>query len=538
MTTIRDRVIDAAKIFGTAVASQWVYQDERDNWDNRPKFRLIRELLRLQARLQKAGALGRAVARHLQCYCAASEWWHKILIELHGGNLFRAAATWQDYKENKGWPEYTPDLRNAFLQIARQTFDPLPDLRNRLSKVIEAGVAGLHSDDAKILDLILEPATLNEFDSQMNVIEARITSISIRADLAPFMRSTQLNTPDPDQQLRDDVNDLKGTVVRLKDGVLGIYFKSALQRLEEHIDGGNFARAGELVQAIREHTQTARPGGSFLYQREIPEPTRLLNYLFPMLAKVHSQRQIIVEDRFFLESSYYRLLSLYQSLWLPQLQEVADAEHNFILRTYILEAVPLENSSAYELTALLKCLVATAAARLSLIGDFDFVRSDEILPVIFVENDLPGAGSSLDRVTEVRDRASTSVFSMIRNLIPDLRQWRREGTARMKASSASLLAHVSRLRVLEDRQTTAFAEDEADPLQLLEEAIGHEPSAMRYIELAEFLASRKQIDEADRYLRLARRLAPHHPVVVRWLRSGSVAASGPRQRFNPAHSWI
>jgi hypothetical protein len=529
MTIIRDRVVDAAQIFGTAVASQWVEQQAR------PKFRLIRSLLRLQARLQKAGSAGRGLARRLERYRPATRWWRKIVIELHGGDLFRAAATWQDYKKNKGWSEDTPTSRNADLQIALETFDDLPDLRAKFSKVIGAGATGLHSNDSKILDLILEPNALSKFDNQMQVIEARVDSVKIRADLACFMRSIGSGSAEREQQLRDDINDSKGAVVGLKACALGRYFETTLQRIERHIDGQNFAEAGELVRAIRDHTQVARPSGSFLYQREVPEPTRLMNYLFPLLGKVHSQRQIIVEDRFFLESCYYRLLSLYHSLRLPQLREVADAEHDFILRTYILEAAPAEDSPAYELTALLKCLVATAAARLSLIGDLDFVRPDEIRPVILVENDLPGNGSTLDRVREVRNRASSSLRSMIRELIPDLRQWRQDGTGRMKASAASLLAHVSRLRMLEDRQTVAFAEDEADPLQLFEEAVGHEPSVIRYIELAELLVSKRQIDVADRYLSLAHRLAPHHPVIVRWLRSRSVAASGRRQRPRPVH---
>jgi hypothetical protein len=529
MMIIRDRVIDAAQIFGTAVGSQWV---ERHTW---PKFRLIRSLLRLQARLQKSGTPGRAVARRLERYRAANRWWLKILIELHGGHLCQAAATWQDYKENDGWAADRPNIRNAFLQIALGTFDQLPDLRAKFSKVIEAGTAGLQSNDAKILDVIIEPDAINKFDNQMHVIEIGVESVRVRANVAPFMRSIGLESSEIDRQLRDEIHNLKSAMIRLKDDALGVYFESTLQQIEQHIDVDDIAGAGELVRAIRDHTQVARPSGSFLYQRDVPEPTRFVNYLFPLLGKVHSQRQIIVEDRFFLESCYYRLLSLYHSLRLLQLREVADAEHDFILRTYILEAVPAEDSPTYELTALLKCLVATAAARLSLIGDFDFARPDEIRPVILVENDLPGSGSTLDRVREVRNQASSSLRSMIGELIPDLRQWRQNGTGRMKASAASLLAHVSRLRMLEDRQTVAFPEDEADPLQLLEEAVGHEPSVIRYIELAELLVSKGQIDVADRYLSLARRLAPHHPVVVRWLRSGSVAASGRRQRPRPVH---
>ncbi len=62
-----------------------------------------------------------------------------------------------------------------------------------------------------------------------------------------------------------------------------------------------------------------------------------------------------------------------------------------------------------------------------------------------------------------------------------------------------------------------LGEDEADPYLLLKEALTNEPSVLRHIELAEYLAAQGQKDEANRLLRLAKRLAPHHPVLNIWL---------------------
>jgi hypothetical protein len=89
----------------------------------------------------------------------------------------------------------------------------------------------------------------------------------------------------------------------------------------------------------------------------------------------------------------------------------------------------------------------------------------------------------------------------------------------MRASSASLFAHTARVdadRIAKGQ--SSLHEDELDAEELLQEAAAIEPSALRYIELAEFLATRRgKDDEVHRVLRLARRLAPRHPVIARWL---------------------
>src|SRR3954464_11421689 len=58
------------------------------------------------------------------------------------------------------------------------------------------------------------------------------------------------------------------------------------------------------------------------------------------------------------------------------------------------------------------------------------------------------------------------------------------------------------------------------PTPLIRATQSHEPSALRHIELAEFLVSEGQRDEANRLLRLAQRLSPRHPVLIRWIDKG------------------
>jgi tetratricopeptide (TPR) repeat protein len=60
--------------------------------------------------------------------------------------------------------------------------------------------------------------------------------------------------------------------------------------------------------------------------------------------------------------------------------------------------------------------------------------------------------------------------------------------------------------------------EDQDPILLLEEALVYEPSAIRYIELAELLAAERRTEEAERLLRRAQCIAPRHPLPARWLR--------------------
>jgi hypothetical protein len=198
-------------------------------------------------------------------------------------------------------------------------------------------------------------------------------------------------------------------------------------------------------------------------------------------------------------------------LQLSKLQEVTEAEDDRILDNYFLNVAPPEGSPTYELVSLFKCLFASALARLSLMNEFDAMRPDQIHPVIFTRC-TEQVYAFLKHVAEVKGRANTSLILRLDSLYPDLRNWRRKGTARMKASSAALLALLARRHsdLAQARALTIPREDEADPLALFREALAYDPSALRHIELAEFYDSQGEKDEADRLLRIARRIAPRH----------------------------
>jgi hypothetical protein len=91
----------------------------------------------------------------------------------------------------------------------------------------------------------------------------------------------------------------------------------------------------------------------------------------------------------------------------------------------------------------------------------------------------------------------------------------------MKAAAAALLAHLARIHWKKsnekDQLGAGIRPDEADALELLKEAVGHEPSGIRFIELAEYVAAEGDKREAQHLLKHARELAPFHPVPRLWL---------------------
>jgi hypothetical protein len=278
-----------------------------------------------------------------------------------------------------------------------------------------------------------------------------------------------------------------------------------------------------MLGVIRNQTQIPDPIGLLMYHTDTPSASILVRYLMPVLSRVVDQRNVIVEDRFYLESRYYKFVALHQSLQLSKLQEVVAANTDFLLRTYFFSLQPSHDSSVYEIVFLLRCLIATAMAKLCLIDVFDVYSPDEIHPVIMPSDSGQDFAVHQDQLEKIRQNARGGLRSLLRELSPELTKWRKDGTARMKASATSLLAHVARLRSEQAKAGEPltlfgrFREDEADPVQLFEEALAEEPTAIRYIELGEYLASQSQKEEAYRLLRLARRVAPRHPVLTRWL---------------------
>jgi hypothetical protein len=127
----------------------------------------------------------------------------------------------------------------------------------------------------------------------------------------------------------------------------------------------------------------------------------------------------------------------------------------------------------------------------------------------------------LNKVKESAHHAGGSLYNLIDKRHHLLTEWRRDGSPRMKAAAAALLAHLARIHWKKSKERDQLGArirfDEVDALELLKEAVGHEPSAIRFIELAEYVAAEGDKREAQHLLEHARELAPLHPVPRLWL---------------------
>jgi Flp pilus assembly protein TadD len=162
----------------------------------------------------------------------------------------------------------------------------------------------------------------------------------------------------------------------------------------------------------------------------------------------------------------------------------------------------------------------TASTRLVCAEEDDIYAYGEILPVVYPIEAADSYVKFRDELQRVRRSAFSDASELKKRLGSSLANWRRHGTTRLRAASTSALAHWARAqqkRSERGERAKALPEAEADPIALLEEALAHEPSAIRYIELAEALAAEHRSDEARRLLRHAQRLAPRHPIPARWL---------------------
>jgi tetratricopeptide (TPR) repeat protein len=190
------------------------------------------------------------------------------------------------------------------------------------------------------------------------------------------------------------------------------------------------------------------------------------------------------------------------------------------LRSYFEE--PLSSrEQPYELICLFHCLLITAAARLACADIWDAFERDRISPVIFARRNSDDFDEFRKKLDREKGSAEYTASELIKRLGPAFASWRKQGTPRLRAASASAMAHWARVQRRRAEEAELFIsktpEDQADPLSLLQEALAHEPSAIRHIELAELLNAEGRTEEAERLLRRAQRIAPRHPLPARWL---------------------
>ncbi len=501
MSLIAKRVEQGAGLYARALAAHWS--------ETPPRWWLVHPALRIRSWLMKTGTLGRAAARHFDDLHAALGWWDDVLITGHGGTLYTVARTWVEHKEHLSKPDRA-NINLAFLEVRRETFDSRPDLRAEFDKITAFPDGGLTSASAARLDSLLNIPALENFDHQASLLEfnLEVSELSLAFE-------NDLGSKESDNRTRDVY------LARMKEDVLGQWYKPGLEAIESAIQKGNLNKARETLRRIRRQTKAPdQHSAAFMLTRAEPTlpgfSSMLISAALPVFRKVQQQRQILIDDQFYLESLYYRLLAGYQSLLLEKLAGFMNLETDPIFQRFFREDHLSPDSTDYEVSVLLQCLYCTAMVRLALMDKFDVLTPKNIHPVILSSDEL-----DFPHIEMIKQRARTSFYLFHDHLRPRLTELRHSGMSRVKASATSLLAHLGRLEWVEQSEEKAYRgpkEDVANTLQLLQEALSYEPTAMRHIELAEFLASEGEKDEADRMLRLAQRSAPQHPVVRRWLR--------------------
>jgi hypothetical protein len=511
MEVLSQQVEASAQTYARVLAAQWSATP--------PRWRILRPLIVAHHRLSNAGLLGKFIARPLNKVRAALDWWTDIERQLIGGDLYRCALEWEEFKETEREREwiFKTDVGRQRIETSLNILKKEPDLCSAFEHVLEAYKKGERAEeDRSWLDQVLDINRMRRFDNRLKIIDALLIVASV----------TGLDTPWTSSRPTGEDDKLKKSVAMLREGILGNRYRPGIDALERNIREKKFDEVRELLHKFREEVQVANAQGaafSLMYQSNPLLVSLLLKMIIPDLSKTQLQRSLIIGDRFFLESKYYHLFARYQTLRLSELIVVKDASEDHFLRGYFLDVRISKEEPSYEIICLLKCLFATTLARLSLMGETDMFGADEIHPVLFSKDDVTKDIVEVSKkAKEIADRAYAFISNSTTELRPLLTEWRTNGTARMRAATASLLAHLARLHwkhTKEHRFPDEIREDEADPGQLLKEALAYEPSAIRFIEMAEYVASQGDNEEAERLLRSAQRLAPRHPVVREWLSS-------------------
>jgi hypothetical protein len=153
MTEIGNQVERMAKAYALALAQQWISRKHK------PRWRLVRPLVRLHTRLSEAGRLGRFSARPLDNIAAAHRYWSSILNKAVGGNVYLAAKAWENLKKEadglEDWPSGKLNIAQHRLALTLNTFELTPFLL-----VIVERALGLKDIDEK--DILIARMYLDE----------------------------------------------------------------------------------------------------------------------------------------------------------------------------------------------------------------------------------------------------------------------------------------------------------------------------------------------------------------------------------------
>ncbi len=451
----------------------------------------------------------RPLFSHISAIFDGLKWIDDRFIEIYGGSAYIAAKAWDDVKADPENKAKFRHLKMAMSMLANaKTYEAAHDIITGTQRF-----ESMRVKDKEIIDQKLNVGSIKNIDNSLKRLD-----IMLVGSLGRMRISEIANRPKPLSDVTLDRND--NDADRTK--IIKHLEANGLSDFYDLIAQSKYDDARTLVREIRRLTHIPDEAGAVINICWTPIPNTWVTRLALPGIKIISQlKMMIISDRMYGQALCYSCKAKYESRIFQNISDIHKTYMSKYSRFFISDDVTVDelDDRAREASILIRCLVICAQARISAM-DVTFEEREEFL----ARNNRPkkritqvfAQRTSIDEL-EVARREMRFIGLEHRRYMTLMNEYLQQPET--SRAEAACLATKALLEWFGKRHDKITDNDDIrdDPITLLQQAVGLEPSGARYAEVAEFLVYAGRREEATRLFRLAHTLSPRHPLPRRWL---------------------